>query len=307
MLRYHSLTNHYNTKELEKFYIPKNTLFCVTEKLHGANISIKYHSTGEVKYFSRNNEITDSNFYNAGAVFEEVINKTKEAIIQFCVEENVNVILFGELFGDNIQNGVDYGTKKRISFFDMYVETSTDLVLLSQEKFFSFAEKFNLTTVPLLKKGLSLEEALDFDSVFDSLEGTKEDNTCEGIVIKPYFEVIYDKFNQSIFYIKKKNEAFKEKCGIKKEKPVLDDKVIFYSSEFDAYINEERVQSVFSKEGKIETIKDLGKYISLVIKDAKETFLKEEYFNEEEFSKAELKSIFNKGDKARNLLLDALN
>ncbi len=305
MFKYPRLTNHYNDKDIKRFNFSPDIEFCISEKLHGANFSIKFNEKGNTQYFSRNQEITGSNFYNAIDVINSFIEEKTPLIKPKCVDKNI--ILFGELFGGNIQTGVNYGKEKRLAFFDCAYEIDGNYILLSQSEFILFCSEHEIKTVPFLGFRLSFEEAMNYDINFDTYENSIIDNLCEGIVIKPLNEVIYDKYGQSIFYIKKKNEKFKEKQRTPKEPKLVSDNVQFWSDEFDQYIHKERLESVFSKEGKIETVKDIGKYIGLVINDAKETFLKEEAnFNENDFDKSELKTIFNKGNVIKELLMEEL-
>ena len=44
---------------------------------------------------------------------------------------------------------------------------------------------------------------------------------------------------------------------------------------FQTYITENRLYSVFSKYGQIESVKEIGKYISLLTEDARQDFMKE--------------------------------
>ena len=78
--------------------------------------------------------------------------------------------------------------------------------------------------------------------------------------------------------IKKKGEKFKEKsrkAKVPREQKVLPPEIAEPKAEFESYINENRIDTVFSKEGPIEDMKDIGKYIKLVMEDARKDFEKE--------------------------------
>ncbi len=75
------------------------------------------------------------------------------------------------------------------------------------------------------------------------------------------------------------------------------------NDEFKLYITENRVISVFSKEGKMQNIKELSKYIVLVLNDAIEDFNKD-HPEVKKIEKKELKRIYNVGKSLANLLID---
>ena len=64
----------------------------------------------------------------------------------------------------------------------------------------------------------------------------------------------------------------------------------------------------FSKHGEIQTPKDIGKYIKLILEDAKEDFLKDYNINELviDLDKNKEKAIFNVGSRIVNLLKSKL-
>ena len=100
----------------------------------------------------------------------------------------------------------------------------------------------------------------------------------------------------SRFLVKKKSEKFKEKESTKKLKPKedLSSEVVNLMLEFKSYINDNRMLSAFSKEGPIERPQEMGKYIKLIIEDAKEDFLKDNVVPDS-LSEKEQKLIFNVG------------
>lgn len=311
MKKYPSLTNHYNAKDIKRLKecseydeLKDGVRWVVQEKIHGANFSIKFNCDGTTQYFSRNNDITGENFYNAKDVIDDTI-KSLHSILVEAVETNTNYIIFGELFGGNIQKGVNYGNDKRILFFDCFVEENTSY-FMSPSNFDGFAEQHKIQTVPLIGIYNDFETAMEVNTEFNSYLTPKDhegDNMCEGVVIKPYHVTLYTPLGQ-LFYIKKKNEKFKEKQRVKQ--PVkINSEVERWKGEFEAYVNEERLQSVMSKFGDITDENQIKSYIGYVVNDAKETFLKEEpEFDETKFDKKELKSIYNVGGLVYNLILN---
>ena len=305
--KYPSLTNHYHNKDIgwlrTKFENAMNgTKWVIQEKIHGANVSFLFQPNAPPKIFSRNQEITGSDFYSA----DEIINETIDHLqpIQYWLDKtsevNTSIRLFGELFGDGIQKGVDYGRQKQIRFFDLMQNN----LFKSTKDLKSFFGYNNLTDLLVPEVGIvdSFEEAMEFDTNFNSLLSDKPDNLIEGIVIKPYEIVLIDG-NGSLFYVKKKNEEFKEKQKVKKKiaETVYSDEVNKLKENLLSHINDNRVQSVFSKEGGISSQKDIGKYIQMIQQDALEDFKKENIISDN-LTKQERKYIMNVGKEIKELL-----
>lgn len=304
MVKYPSLINHYRKKELDRFDVSPDKRFVVTEKIHGANISIRFNHNGTVDWYSRKQKITGDNFYNAELVFEEFVEKHND-LKEYAMGHNIDLILFGELYGGNVQSGVYYGNEKKLIFFDLCIVENGKEELRSPETAFRFFDLFNIPSVPVLSVCLMLQ-ALEYNTRFNSEltpSGYEKDNLCEGVVIRAFFENITS-YQGKRFIIKKKNDEFKERQKKNKPRVELSDDVKYWANVFELYVHPERLQSVYSKHGKIESENDIGKYIKLVLDDAKETFLEEEEdFNEVDFDKKELKNIYKQGSVICNLLM----
>lgn len=310
--KYPSITNHYHNKDINRFLQIHgdnldDCMWNVTEKLHGANISFLVNVKDlDVKVFSRNNEITNSNFYNADSVINEFIDRIKNNITDSVMDfsEIEPFRLFGELFGSNVQKGVDYGQDKRINIFDAMIDDT----FISQTSCKRLLHLLQLSDyfVPELAIYDKLSDAMEHNEIFNSKIPNKEPeciNEAEGIVIKPYNKVLIDQ-NGSLFYIKKKNPKFAEKNKVKKpkNKTVYSTEVENYKNEFLSYINDNRMQSVFSKEGEIQSHKEIGKYIPKVLLDAQDDFMKDNEIDLDNFTKEERKYIFNASKEIVELL-----
>lgn len=276
--KYHSIENSYRENFIDKWVTYNPTLltekFIITEKIHGANFSVMITSDS-IEFGKRTSKLkVDENFFG----YQDVVAKYKnefELIQNFLIQnEYESVRLFGEIFGSNIQKGVFYGEEKRIKFFDGYINDE----ILSQKDFVDMIEWLNIEhmLVPVLAIVDSLEKALDFDIRFNSTLIDLEDNICEGIVIKPY-EKVYEYESGGIFYLKKKNTEFSEKQKARKAR------VDFKPSDnyeavveiYKSHLNENRLESIFSKYGKIEEPSQIGDYIKYMLTDAKEDFMKD--------------------------------
>ena len=118
-----------------------------------------------------------------------------------------------------------------------------------------------------------LDNALNYNINIPSLINPVEGNIMEGVVIKPEFK-LYSNRHGKPFYIKKKSEKFKERSESPEPKTV-DNAVVGFNHLFKMYINENRLDSVISKNGPIEEPNQIGEYIKLVLADSKEDFLKD--------------------------------
>ncbi len=308
LIKYNSINNHYLTKEIawaKEYYgdIFEKTLWSVTEKIHGCNISFLISPDKPIRHFSRNQEIIGNSFMNSEENLK-YIDKRLFPLQNYCDYYKVTLRLFGEFFGPGIQKGVDYGTKKRILFFDMMRNDK----FLSQLRINNFVVNHSLQDyyVKTLNIFESFDDAVNSNIDFDSTYNTIEDNKIEGIVIKPWDYVLFDGHGVP-FYLKKKNDKFLEKIQKKKRKeknvrPVVHE----WHETFISYIHKDRLESVFSKEGRIESIKELGNFIPLIMLDVSDTFYKEEDFPVTEFNKDEHKYIFNGSKEIVQLLKEEL-
>jgi Rnl2 family RNA ligase len=283
----------------------------VSEKIHGANISFLFSPNAPVKYFSRNQEIGGSDcdrpvsFYGSYELMEET--RKRMGWIQNYVDNNgVTARTYGELFGASVQKGVDYGNVKRILFYDILINDKQQTVAW----FEGFMKKMGIEDLmgPVFGLFGTLADALAFNTEIDSVllpvEPREDQRMIEGVVIKPYDKVLED-CNSSLFYIKKKNDKFKEAQSVKKAKTVTQytEEVNDWRDIFLSYLHTERLESVFSKEGRIASMKEIGKFIKLVGEDTRETFLKEEPdYPVEKLTKKERSYIMNASREIAKLL-----
>lgn len=292
-----SLENHYREKYINDVldFFPQlaNETFVITEKIHGSNFHWHLSPWQPIQAASRNNYLDVTGSFQEASIkslFEshwDLLDKLQD----FCNERDVEIRLYGELFGNGIQKGVYYCDDKRLLYFGL--DIAGELQPFYTLELFVSPEYL----VPVLQIADSLQEALEFDTEFNSVIAGVDDNICEGVVISPYYETYL--FHNSPFYIKKKNESFSEKSKAKKE-VVIDEDVARMKAEFDLYVNDNRLQNVFSKHGVISSPKEIGKYIKLLLEDAKEDFLKDNDVTH--LDNAQLKQVYNVGSKVANML-----
>lgn len=268
--KFSSLENSYRQNLIEKVQHEGKDggLWMATEKLHGANFSFWCDGT-EVKVASRT-QFVDGTFYNC----QTVINKYSQAVLEThraLLLDGTVLVIYGELFGGNVQKEVEYGEKDFCGF-----DVSIDGEIVEKVEAFSIIRFASIKTVPVIHVG-TFAECLALPNTFKSLltpEGYTEENTSEGLVIEPVEPQSFN--NGSRVYFKNKTEGFSEKKRTPKEVKVFE----LSKSESELmnllleYNTEQRVSNVISKIG-VVTNKDFGKILGLTTQDLLEEFTKE--------------------------------
>lgn len=271
--KFSSLENTYRQNLIDKVqYEGKDGgLWIATEKLHGANFSFWCDGV-EVKVASRT-QFVDGTFFNCQAV----INKYQDRVIQLWeilskTEDwtDLTLVIYGELFGGNIQKEVEYG-EKDFRAFDMRLNGLVQNKLKQR----SMCEGIGIPNVPFISSG-TFSECLALSNTFKSTltpEDYTQENISEGLVIEPVEPAWFANGNR--IYFKNKTESFSEK----KSKPK--NEVFEMSEDLSDLLNsileyntEQRVCNVVSKFGQV-TNKDFGKILGLTVQDILEDFTKE--------------------------------
>lgn len=266
--RYESI-KPYNKKIISNYslLVPKEELWIVTEKIHGANMSI-YVSKDDINFASRNGFIEDQ-FYQWRIIEKELIDKAKRLYEKL----RYDIIIYGELFGKakkSVQKGIYYGEKLQFYPFDIYnVNTGAYVNYLDMKK---FAEEAGFRTPHILKIG-TIEECANIDvNVIESfIAETDTPNYAEGIVIRPNKTYYTDKRVRLI--IKKKHKNFSEinnmstepiKKNIRKRNISKDIQNLL--NDMLRYVNHNRLNNVLSQlddEEKCNAMRIIG----LLVKD----------------------------------------
>lgn len=300
LVKWTEIENHYRNKHIEKavsFY-PEllNERYVISEKVDGSNFQWALSPDGTVRCASRNNYL-DMNGSFQGANIQSLYqahNYLLSELLSDAMYTGKEIRLYGELFGQGIQKRVDYGPQKRLVYFGLMIDNEWQS--FATLEYMLGSRGCSDLLVPVLQIADGLQEALDFDTEFDSLLNDKQDNLTEGVVIQPYAKVYLDG-NGSPFILKKKNEKFGEK---QKTERIFDMEVMTLNAEFESYITENRLLAVFSKEGRIQSPKEIGKYIKLLLADAQDDFLKDNDISH--LDKQQQKDVFNVGSLIANML-----
>ncbi len=301
--KYSKITNHYQQKFINGFLGEYPELltceYILVEKCHGSNIAIYFSPNESWRLAKRNSFLGEgANFYDVWNVVERY-EHIFQNIQDYVGAMGITIRLFGELYGPGVQKGINYGKEKQVGFFDVMDNGE----VLSPHNFYVFSKLFRFYkhTLPSVARVQGLQAALDYNVEFNSLLNPIEDNICEGIVIKPYRKVYYDKKGRW-FCLKKKNEKFMERVKAPKPPQPSDPEVTRLNLLFRGYINDNRLQSVFSKEGEIEEPSQIGTYIKMVLEDAKTDFLLEYGEDVATLGKKELRQVYNLGGTIAKML-----
>lgn len=301
-IKFPSLENSYQEKYIKVMvdYYPQllDEQYAITEKIDGSNFQWAFFPDGTVRAGSRNNYL-DLNGSFQGANIQQLYEAHENLLsqlLEWAMNDDVEIRLYGELYGQGIQKRVDYGPTKSLIYFGMTIDGKW----LSFYDFDTVLEEYEAVDlrVPLLFVADNLDEALLVGVEFDTLLSDKENNLAEGVVIQPYNSVYLDA-NGSPFILKKKHPKFGEKTKVEK---VFDTEIAVLNAQFKSYINDNRLRSVFSKEGEISDASQIGKYIKLIMEDAREDFDKD--FGDElsGLDKTQLKNVYNVGSMVANML-----
>lgn len=304
--KYSSIENTYQTLYLNKVreIVPKDAIWDVTEKVHGANCCIITNGN-DTKFAKRSGIVEDGeNFFNYEKVLEEFRPKIINAFnyIKKKYETNETIIdlvqFYGELFGgayphpdvprnsqfNSVQKGLYYAPYQSFYGFDIAIiyksPEKEGRFWLNPDEMADVFEKNDIFYSKSLFRG-TLDECLEFNNAFQSNIPTWlglppiEDNICEGVVFKPMRPYFFN--NGDRILLKNKNERFSEK---KKEKvhkviPDLPADVKKAISTVSEYINDNRLNNVISHEGEFDMPKDFGKLIKLFTSDILNDFMKE--------------------------------
>ena len=277
--KFPSLENTYRQKEIDKIVMMEiKDQWVVTEKVHGANFSFWVYKNVEtkeidIKCAKRSGWIEEGEkFFN----YKSVLEKYRPMLEKLRGDVLDNFVIYGELFGGNIQSGMCYSLEQDFVAFDMrWINEDGRLGwVLDKLTMLTLKDDYNLPVTPLIGVYDTFEEALAVEESFTSklirqdFDGAEEHKETEGIVIEPN-NAVYEP-NGSRVYLKKKTKRFLEKGGkpnIKHKVPMLlQESVQLKLDEALLFLNNNRFDSVVSKIGEV-SIKDIGKVMGLLTQD----------------------------------------
>lgn len=277
--KFPSLENTYRQKEIDKIVMMEiKDQWVVTEKVHGANFSFWVYKNVEtkeidIKCAKRSGWIEEGEkFFN----YKSVLEKYRPMLEKLRGDVLDNFVIYGELFGGNIQSGMCYSLEQDFVAFDMrWINEDGRLGwALDKLTMLTLKDDYNLPVTPLIgvydtfKEALAVEESFTSKLIRQDFDGKEEHKETEGIVIEPN-NAVYEP-NGSRVYLKKKTKRFLEKGGkpnIKHKVPMLlQESVQLKLDEALLFLNNNRFDSVVSKIGEV-SIKDIGKVMGLLTQD----------------------------------------
>ena len=273
--KYSSLVNHDN-QYINDILSMEETSKCgpyrVMEKIHGSNFSL-FDQDSQVVAGRRNGflNIGDS-FHKFQSLMPEYEPKAQKIFTRW-----PNAVIYGELFGcyygnmpvakgfSKLQKSIHYTPNLELVVYEIYDRTNEKYINTSVAHQALSDAGFKVS--PVLATYETLTEALkhsaEFKSTIPDFLGLPEfegDNWAEGIVIKPEIDFYYE--HQRVV-VKKKHPKFKENDSFprknRKNNSIRDRQAFL-----DAYVNENRLQAVRSKE--LETI-TRDELVTLLIRD----------------------------------------
>lgn len=292
----------FNDKDFKKL---RKVRWVVTEKIHGSNFSII--TDGSYIAFAKRKEILsfEENFFGFYLIKEELKMKTeilfKDLIARF--PDVKKVTIYGELFGgyfpekikvneflnqkiagndsiSAVQKGVYYSPNLEYCVFDILIEQNNEKKYLDYDLAMNLLELSQFLYTKPIFIGM-YEDAIDFEHKFNSTipqmlgYNIEEDNTAEGIVVKPIKSIYIDTPKGKIRpIIKIKNKEFSERVENIDDNYhsyyYKTDKLMYLKKNIFMLLNKNRIDNCISKIGKVDknNVDDLYKLYELVVFDA---------------------------------------
>ena len=149
-------TDEERVQNLRDYNRLRDNLYYVTEKIDGASITI-YYNQGTFGVCSRNLELTDTENNSYWKVVKS--QSIQEKLTEYCVRENKNLAIQGELHGFGIQKNIYAKTNQDLVIFTVFdIDNQTSYGL---EAFKEICENIGVNTVPILDESFQLPPTVD--------------------------------------------------------------------------------------------------------------------------------------------------
>ena len=311
--KFSSFDNITDKKEVENFLSRFPELndpereFIVWEKIDGSNFQLIFElDKPDYTLGSRNGTKSDSeDHFGVRKVLDEKYPSLISSVRKMLNQEIQTINLYGEIFGKSVLNRIDYQGPD-IRFYYLRLNgipvPPVDFLEFMSNIGFSF-----LSSPYEIIKGFNNAKAVDVETESALLAPDAKRRIKEGVVIADYREIFTSPIGNH-FIFKKKSVNFREKEKRKIPKETNKNEMTLKLNEvFKTYINENRVLAMFSKQGKkIESHKEIGHWVKLIIEDAKKEFDKDYQEELDSVLKNEIRSVYNIGSKLANILIKQL-
>jgi Rnl2 family RNA ligase len=277
---------------------PFDCEFVCTEKLHGANFQLYYDEPSKELRAGRRKDYLKpgDKFYN----WKDILTQYGSAVSilsKLLQIEGTSFIIYGELYGSNIQKEIKYCNTPRFIVFDVYLSELG--IFLNYDMMYELATKAGFHVVKPLERGkfidlvkfnvqnrpTTIPEDLEKENPGLDLTDIKNlpKNFMEGIVLRPVIEPPKrhdfdpDVHRHNRYMSKIKSKSFMEKEGTKTPSKRVEDSIEMTEklAVFQEYINANRFHAVRSKEEEIQSMKEIPKYIKLMYEDILEDLRKD--------------------------------
>jgi Rnl2 family RNA ligase len=259
---------------LENYPDLRKETYIVREKIDGANLQIAFLPNGEMKVGRRTAWFVEGEkFYDYKSAMLRADSMLGD-LKRVAQARQWPLRAYFELYGPGINRRVKYDNEKLdLALLDIAFigEHNDTMWAYAQTQGWAIDSGHEAYLPPLIGE-FRIDDAIGFDLNFNSKILGIECNQAEGIVIQPSSKCYYNGRGER-FVLKAKHPNFGEmdkKSIWKPREPATPEQELFAT-----YLNENRVLSVFSKYGKIDSIRQLGDYIKFVMEDAKEDFKRE--------------------------------
>lgn len=202
--KYTDIENYKNYKDV----FAEGEMVSVTEKVHGSNARVGWVKTSnnnlirrilkflrllptkEFVYGSHNVQLQQRGYskkaYYKTNIYEEMV--TKYQLKEKTMDPNNDIVIYGEVYGDGIQNNYKYGCKsgeRKFVAFDAMINGQ----YLNPDDFFKFCLDKDIPTVLELYHG-PFNEARIKELVAGASKMCPEQKVIEGVVIKPIVDCV---------------------------------------------------------------------------------------------------------------------
>lgn len=174
----------------------------VTEKIHGKNCRLGYihnEKNGVWNFMCGSHNLPRKEFDARGAMsdFWKPCTEEVKRLLRFVSGEKRNVIVFGEIFGDQVQDTA-YGKRRGEIGFRLF-DIAVDGCYLDWNKKIKIAEQFGVPTVPIYYRGpysmAIVERFTHGETTVCDPENAGAFKWREGVVITPSKERFSDQLN----------------------------------------------------------------------------------------------------------------
>ena len=252
LTKYHKIYTdlvHYGFTEHQHKIINKET-FIALEKIDGANFSIYINGSGsgsgsgsEIFFASRNRILANTDDFFK---YHEIKNNLELYSKNVFLKINRPIIIYGELIGPHINKRIFYSNNINYIVYDIFLIDEKKFVSRNNFELYMYKSGFNV--LPILYSGY-MHEITSRDTKFNSTiplllkeQCQSTENMCEGIVIKPETDLMFDGIRPIIKTINsqfKDINCFKLKNNSPHKRHVREI--------FNYLINDNRIHNVMSK------------------------------------------------------------